>query len=131
VKYRDMLLSGPKLKCIGQRREIALEYIVGRPRAERDDRAPADGEHDRLMKPVATGDVVHCRHRWPNLRNDSDYVRCWQVLSVALNGQKIRQQLHHLGGCILPGRVHGNDIGKAMNSCRNLSVGRHTLLHFK
>jgi len=25
-----MLLSGPKLKCIGQRREIALEYIVGR-----------------------------------------------------------------------------------------------------
>jgi putative Mg2+ transporter-C (MgtC) family protein len=25
-----MLLSGPKLKRIGQRREIALEYIVGR-----------------------------------------------------------------------------------------------------
>jgi hypothetical protein len=30
VKYRDMVLSGPKLKCIGQRHEIALEFIVGR-----------------------------------------------------------------------------------------------------
>jgi hypothetical protein len=55
VKYRDLLLSGPKLKCIGQRREIALEYIVGRLSLEPSVTAARWRTVNtiRLMKPLA------------------------------------------------------------------------------